>query len=648
MAKLPNQRWQIAPPAPEQVQALVAATGLSPLLAQVLCNRGLETPETAATHIDPELAQLPSPLEEFADLGRAVAILEEAIAHDNPILICGDYDADGMTSTALLIRALRHFGAKIDYAIPSRMHEGYGMNNRIVEDCAQSGVGVIITVDNGIMAHEPVQLAVDLGLSVIITDHHDLPPELPVADAILNPKLLPEHSPYRSLAGVGVAYVLAVATGQAVGKLTGLTATLLDLCTLGTIADLAALNGVNRRWVKRGLKSLPRSPLAGVQALIQQAGSEESHKPMRPDMIGFRLGPRINAIGRIGDPCTVIELLTTDDPAIALDRAIVCGTMNQQRQQLCKQTEQEAVALVEDTPLPWERDRVLIVYKADWHHGVIGIVASRLVERYGVPVFICTQENATTIRGSARSIPEFHVAEALEFCHDCLIKHGGHQAAGGFSVTVEQFPTFQNKLSEFAHQCLELEHLKPLIRIDVQADFDQLTPQLYAEIESLQPWGMGMPIPMFWTPGVRILEQQVVKGNHLRLKLAQGDRVLGAIAWRKGDYFPLPSPVDLAYKLDENHWQGQTTLQLEIIGIRAATPNPSLTTFTHRNRSYQCSFAQAGQELRIKNDQNQVLAIQQGQRVGLLGESRATATPVDVTKPHFYSLIKAAIAALNP
>lgn len=647
MTLLPNQRWHIAPPAPEQVKALVAATGLSPLLAQVLWNRGLETPVAAATHIDPELATLPSPLTEFADLGQAVAILEGAIAQQDPILICGDYDADGMTSTALLIRALRHFGATVDYAIPSRMREGYGMNNRIVEDCAQAGVGVILTVDNGITAHEPVQLAVDLGLSVIITDHHDLPPELPAADAILNPKLLPEHSPYRSLAGVGVAYVLAVATGQAVGKLTGLTATLLDLCTLGTIADLAALNGVNRRWVKRGLKSLPRSPLAGVQALIQQAGSAENSKPMHPDMIGFRLGPRINAIGRIGDPCTVIELLTTDDPAIAFERAMVCETTNQRRQQLCEQTEQEAVALVEDTPLPWERDRVLVVYKSDWHHGVIGIVASRLVERYGVPVFICTQENATTIRGSARSIPEFHVAQALEFCHDCLIKHGGHQAAGGFSVTVEQFPTLQSQLSAFAHQCLQPEHLKPLIHVDVQADFDQLTPQLYGEIEGLQPWGMGMPIPIFWTPGVRILEQQVVKGNHLRLKLAQGDRVLAAIAWRKGDYFPLPSPVDLAYKLSENHWQGQTTLQLEILGLRAATPHPSLTTFTHSNRQYQCSFAQAGQELRIKNDQNQVLAVQQGQRVGLLGQSRATATPVDVTKPHFYSLIKAAIAALQ-
>lgn len=647
MTLLPIQRWHIAPPEPEQVEILVAATGLSPLLAQVLWNRGLETPGLVATHLDPELATLPPPLEEFPDLARGVAILEETIAQNDPILICGDYDADGMTSTALLIRALRHFGATVDYAIPSRMHEGYGINNRIVEDCAQAGVGVILTVDNGIMAHEPVQLAVDLGLSVIITDHHDLPPELPAADAILNPKLLPENSPYRSLAGVGVAYVLAVATGQALGKLTGLTATLLDLCTLGTIADLAALTGVNRRWVKRGLKSLPRSPLAGVQALIQQAGSEESRKPMHPDMIGFRLGPRINAIGRIGDPCTVIDLLTTDDPAVAQERAMVCETTNQQRQQLCTETEQEAVALVEDTPLPWERNRVLVVYKPDWHHGVIGIVASRLVERYGVPVFICTQENATTIRGSARSIPEFHVAQALEFCHDCLIKHGGHQAAGGFSVTVEQFPTFQEQLSEFAHQCLQPEHLKPLIRVDVQADFDQLTFQLYAQIEDLQPWGMGMPMPIFWTPQVRIIEQQVVKGNHLRLKLAQGERVLEAIAWRKGDYFPLPSPVDLAYKLSENHWQGQTTLQLEILGIRAATPSSTRTTFTHRNRHYQCSLAQAGQELRIKNDQNQVLAVQQGQRVGLLGESRESATTVDVTKPHFYSLIKAAIAALN-
>ncbi|MDB9502103.1 single-stranded-DNA-specific exonuclease RecJ [Spirulina major CS-329] len=667
MTQLPDQRWQLAPSQPDRIPALVAATGLSPLLVQVLLNRGITTPEEAQQHVDPELTTLPAPVDEFPDLAKSVAILQGAIADHDPIVICGDYDADGMTSTALLIRALRHWGAEVTYAIPSRMQEGYGINERIVEDCANAGVGVILTVDNGIAAYDPIHRAVDLGISVIVTDHHDLPPKLPPADAILNPKLLPETSPYRTLAGVGVAYVLAVATGQALGQLGGLTVTLLDLCTLGTIADLAALTGVNRRWVKRGLKTLPQSSLAGLQALMQLAQMDEKRKPMRPDAIGFRLGPRINAVGRIGDPAHVIELLTTDDPEIALTQATECETTNRRRRQLCEQIEQEAVALVETQELPWRRDRVLVVYKPDWHHGVIGIVASRLVERYGVPVFICTQENPTMIRGSARSIPEFHVAQALDFCDDCLLKHGGHQAAGGFSVSLDQFPTFQRRLSEFAHQHLEPEHLKPCVFVDVEAQLSDITAALYQQIESLQPWGMGVNAPVFWSSAVAIADQRVLKGNHLKLKLAQGETVLDAIAWRWGDYFPLPSPLDVAYTVEENHWQGNTTLQLQLAGLRATpatathptappptraappppTPRKKAAHFTYKNRPYQCSLANAENELRIKNDQGQVLAVQRGQRTGLLGESRDTATTVDVTKAHFYSLIKTAIAALE-
>ncbi|MGL4882923.1 MAG: single-stranded-DNA-specific exonuclease RecJ, partial [Waterburya sp.] len=376
-------------------------------------------------YIEPESQHLPSPLSEFQDLGVSVELIKNAIAEGEQIAICGDYDADGMTSTALLLRALKHLGAEVDYAIPSRMKDGYGINKRIVEEFATHGVGLILTVDNGISAYEPIARAVELGLSVIITDHHDLPDKLPPADAILNPKLLPDSSPYKGLAGVGVAYILAIATAQSLGKLKGLTNQILELFTLGTIADLAPLVGVNRRWLKRGLRALPNSELLGIQALMQVAGVDEAQKQLKPDDIGFRLGPRINAVGRIGDPQMVIELLTTDEPGLALERAMQCEQINQKRRQLCEQIEKEAIALVESTPIPWQRDRVLVVVAAGWHHGVIGIVASRLVERYGVPVFIGTYEDeheqpessasptSLMIRGSARSIDEFNVFDAL-------------------------------------------------------------------------------------------------------------------------------------------------------------------------------------------------------------------------------------------
>jgi single-stranded-DNA-specific exonuclease len=700
--RLPSQRWQIAPAQGEKAQALSLATGLLPLVAQVMINRDITNTEDAQAYIEPESQDLPSPLDEFTDLALSVELIKNAIADEEAIAICGDYDADGMTSTALLLRALKHLGANVDYAIPSRMKDGYGINNRIVEEFAENGVGLILTVDNGISAYEPVARAIELGLSVIITDHHDLPEKLPPADAILNPKLLKDTSPYKGLAGVGVAYILAIATAQSLGKLKGLTNPIMELFTLGTIADLAPLVGVNRRWLKRGLRALPNSQLLGVQALIQVAGVDEAQKQLKPDDIGFRLGPRINAVGRIGDPQMVIELLTTDDPAIAKIRADQCEQINQKRRQLCEQIEQEAIALVENTPIPWQRDRVLVVVAAGWHHGVIGIVASRLVERYGVPVFIGTYEDheeaesavlglpqvkhlskteepaeepvkdqppsPRMIRGSARSIDEFNVFDALNYCGDLLGKYGGHRAAGGFSFLADNLPQVTSRLSEFAHKCLEVEHLKPLVKIDAQASLGEINYELYQQIESLQPWGIGNSTPVFWTPNVRVIEQRAIgkTQTHLKLTLQSDDAAtqIKALAWRWGEYCPLPACLDIAYKLKENHWQGSTNIELELVGVRlpqtppvsqiTATSQPVKSStantvqkavFTHSGRIYVCS--KTAKELRIRNDRGNILAVSQGDRTGLLGKSREEAKSVNVTQEPYFLLIKAALQAIK-
>ncbi|AFY79035.1 single-stranded-DNA-specific exonuclease RecJ [Pleurocapsa sp. PCC 7327] len=657
--RLPNQRWLISSTNPEQIDELVKSTGLSPLLAQVLVNREIVTPKLAQVYIDPESQLLPSPLEEFSDLALSVELLAEAIATKDKIAICGDYDADGMTSTALLLRTLRYLGAEVDYAIPSRMKDGYGVNLRIVEEFASAGVGIILTVDNGISAYEPIARAIALGMSVIVTDHHDLPKKLPPAHAILNPKLLPESSPYCGLAGVGMAYILAVTLARSLGKEEELTDRLLELFTLGTIADLAPLVGVNRRWLKRGLRQLPKSQLAGIQALMQMAGVSDAQKQLKPDDIGFRLGPRINAVGRIGDPQMVIELLTTDDSGLALERAMQCEQINRKRQELCEQIERDAIALIEETPIDWRRDRVLVVVRPEWHHGVIGIVASRLVERYGVPVFISTyEEDASILRGSARGIEEFNVFEALEFCRDLLGKYGGHKAAGGFSLPAQNLDAFKQKLSAFAHRCLKLEHLKPLIKIDAEANFIQLTPCLYQQIDSLQPWGIGNDFPIFWTRNVRVKEQQPVGKNqsHLKLTLAQDDHSeMKAIAWRWGDYFPLPSRLDIAYKLQENVWNGNKNIELELVGVRLPDPNfifainsaTKKAIFEYKGRTYVCSWWETLNELRIQNEQGKVLAVSQGQNIGLLGDSCECTQQVDLTRPHYSQLIHIAFAALN-
>jgi single-stranded-DNA-specific exonuclease len=572
MPSLPCQRWKIATPPADTVQAITEATGLAPLLAQVLVNRGITHPAQAAVFRDPETLALPNPLTEFPDLEKSVQLLSQALQEKHPVAICGDYDADGMTSTALLLRALRFLGGQVDYAIPSRMTDGYGINERIVREFAEAGIKLVLTVDNGISAYGAISLAVELGLTVIITDHHDLPNILPPAQAILNPKLLPETSLYHGLAGVGVAYILAVTTAQRLGRLTGLTSQLLELYTLGTIADLAPLVGVNRRWLKRGLRLLPQSQILGVQALIKVANIQVGQKSLQPDDIGFQLGPRINAVGRIGDPQWVIELLTTTDPDLAQEQAQRCEETNRQRQALCETIEQEAIKLIETTPLPWQEDRVLLVVHPHWHHGVIGIVASRLVERYGVPVFIATEEGDGQIRGSARGTDEFHVFQALDVCKDLLGKFGGHRAAGGFSLAAANLEDFRQRLRAFAHQRLQPEQLKPLVKIDAEAQLTDLTLALRQQIDHLQPWGIGNEFPVFWTPQVRLLEQRRVgkEQKHLQLTLTDGPGQvqLKGIAWRWGEYAPLPACLDLAYKLQVNEYRGEKTLQLEIVGCR--------------------------------------------------------------------------------
>ncbi|MBE9005716.1 single-stranded-DNA-specific exonuclease RecJ, partial [Fortiea sp. LEGE XX443] len=389
-----------------------------------------------------------------------------------------------------------------------------------------------------------------------------------------------------------------------------------------------------------------------------------SSKSLKPEDIGFRLGPRINAVGRIGDPQTVIDLLTTDDMGIALTRAMQCEQTNTSRQQMCEEIEQEAIAYVETqyvTSLP--NDRVLVVVQPNWHHGVIGIVASRLVERYGVPVFIGTCEDEGHIRGSARGIPEFHVFAALEYCHDLLGKFGGHKAAGGFSFASENLQAVRSRLIDFANQCLEPQHLKPLLKIDAQASLNQINHELFQQLNALHPCGIDNPDPIFWTPNVQVIEQKNIGKSGIKVTLAQTiddqQHTIKAIAWRWRDYFPLPQRVDVAYKLRENTFNGETSIELELLGVRLTTASsqifytspsqPLRTNFQHKQRQYTCGIYQDNflPELRIKNSEGKVLVMQPENTIGLLGTSREEAIEVDLSQPQYDSIIQAALQALS-
>ncbi len=617
MAGIPSQRWLFHPVDKLAAQNLAQAVGISPLLAQILLNRGLSSPAAAQQYLQPDPTHLPPPSRDFVDLPLAVELLDRAIQQQEVIAICGDYDADGMTSTALLLRALRKLGGQVHYRIPSRMTEGYGLNSRMVQELHQEGTHLILTVDNGISALEPIQLAKTLGLTVIVTDHHDLPPQLPPADAILNPKRIPASSPYRGMAGVGVAYLLAQALAEH-RRDPNLGRVALELFTLGTIADLAQLTGVNRLWVQQGLHFLPTSQVEGIRALLRvmgllpQGSLGVSPEKLRPESIGFGLGPRINAVGRIGQPGMVIKLLTTDDPLQAEQLAQRCERLNQVRQQMCGRIETEALEQIAQQGRDLQQDRVLTILgspQCKWHKGVIGIVASRLADRFGCPVFIGSQSRQGEISGSARQgIPEFDVFQGLEFCKDLFHKHGGHPAAGGFSLAAENWPFLEKRLRQFAQLSLQPEQIQPLVQIDVEASLADLTLDLYQHLQHLQPCGIGNPEPVFCSRNLQILQQQrfgprpasrVAKAyaeqdngrsssdgsdpSHLKLLVQESHppleaepearkRPLWAIRWRGGEVYPLPERIDLAYTLKAKTWRGETQLELEIAGIQPAAP----------------------------------------------------------------------------
>lgn len=411
-----------------------------------------QTVQQGHTYSITENQILPSPLNEFPDLVVSLQLLQDAVNLKQKIAICGDYDGHSMTTIALLLRGLRWLGAQVDYAIPSRMHEGFGINNRIVEEFYREGVKLIIII-NGIYAYEAVSKARQLGLKVIIIDYHENLQKLPLANTILNSKVLEQFSPYYCLTSIGIAFILVVSLTQQLGCKQGLIKPMLDLFLLGILAEIddpVPLIGANQLWVKQGIHQILQSRLIGVQALIQVSGLCEIKKALELEDVASYLGFPIDAIGRVGNPQTVIELLTTDDIGIALERAMQCETIKDSCLQMCEEIEQEAIEQIKIRKINIVQDNILTLVKLGWHHGVIGIVASSLVKRYQVPVFIGTYEDDNTIRGSARGTPNFDVFEALIECKDLLGKYGGNKRCGGFSLPCANLELFRSRLCKYA------------------------------------------------------------------------------------------------------------------------------------------------------------------------------------------------------
>lgn len=570
-----RRRWQIAPAAPPAW--LQHYPDVHSRVLQILYNRGMTTPETIQAFLGEESA-LENPWS-MAGMHEAVFLIRQMISRNLPIAVYGDYDVDGVTATAILIETLQALGAQARPYIPDRVEEGYGLNVEALQSLAAAGTRLLITVDCGIRSLEEVALARSLGLQVIVTDHHHVGAALPSANVILNPRRPDCTYPFADLAGAGVAFKLAQALLRANHKAplsttqnSGLCEDdLLDLAALGTVADMVPLLGENHVIARRGLRKLNEARRPGLAALMQIANVHPGK--ITASTIGFALAPRLNAAGRIGEASLAFNLLIAPDLSTSLPLAQELERLNCRRQDLTTQVQEATRAMVLQ---PEDNPPLFFAVANDFPSGIIGLAAGRLVEEFYRPVVV-VERGEPFSRGSARSIPEFHITEALDSMADLLERYGGHAAAAGFTVRTENLPELQARLLALAHAQLAGVTLTPTLQIDLEAPLDELSWELYQALALLAPFGYGNPEPLLVTRGLRVLDARSVgvDGRHLKLTVSANGKFSGqdwsAIAFRQGDWFGrLPPYVDLAYNLSLNEWNGRTTLQLRVQDIHPA------------------------------------------------------------------------------
>ena len=558
-----TKRWQVASRIPAEADS--ALHGYPPLLRQVLYNRGYATPEAASAYLE---ARPPHGSDPFAMLGIPTAVdrINDAIRSQQPIAIYGDYDVDGVTATVLLVQTLRSLGAEVEGYIPNRFDEGYGLNNDALSSLYNKGVRLVITVDCGVRSLPEAAHARSLGLDMIITDHHQPSTEMPEALAVVNPKQPGDEYPDKDLAGVGVAYKLACAllsTRQASGLQ---PENLLDLVALGTVADLAPLTGENRALVKAGLEFLRRPVRQGLMALIGISGLTPAR--ITATEIGYTLGPRLNAAGRLDSALAAFNLLLTKDVAEAAGLAQRLEIQNRERQEVMRdiQARAEQIALANDP-------NALLLFAAhqDFNRGVVGLAASRLTEKYYRPSVVA-QIGEELTRGSCRSIPEFHITAALDQCASLLEHHGGHAAAAGFTVRSERLPELIEKLQAIAVEQLASAELRPTLYADAEIPLSDLKPELIPCLEWMQPTGYGNRQPQFITRNLRVTSARSVGRDsaHLKLIVTDGKITYDAIAFRLGQWLEhMPPAIDLMYTFETNEFNGRISLQLNVKDIRA-------------------------------------------------------------------------------
>jgi single-stranded-DNA-specific exonuclease len=556
-------RWKQRSRNEELVQRLSHSLQLTPLVTSLLINRGLETEEEIANFLYTERQEFHDPFL-LKDMDRAVQRIRQAVEAGEQILVFGDYDADGVSSTTVLLLALQEIGANVEFYIPNRFTEGYGPNEGAFRWAKDAGYSLIITVDTGISAIKEARLAKELGVDLIITDHHEPPPELPEAYAIIHPKLEDSIYPFRDLAGVGVAFKVAHAL---LGRVPD---HLLDIAVIGTIADLVPLYGENRLIAKRGIEKLRQTTRPGLQALFQVANSKQ--QDLDEESVGFAIGPRINAVGRLEDAAPAVHLLLTEDTWEAKELVAEIDSLNKLRQEIVQEIATQAIQEVEQF-YPPDKNKVLVLAREGWNTGVIGIVASKLVERFYRPTIILSIDREKGIaKGSARSIEGFDLFANLSDCRDILPHFGGHPMAAGMTLDMNDVDELRRRLNEMADRQLKEDDLLPVTEIDAVCKLEDITLDAIEEMNLLAPFGVGNPKPRIQVNDVELdsIRQIGSDGSHLKLMLRDGPTKLDGIGFGFGKAAEEISPVSKVSIVGEvsiNEWNNFRKPQLMISDI---------------------------------------------------------------------------------
>jgi len=561
--------WEIASkPGQKQSEEISSALGIPKIVSDILINRGINTIDAVRSFLYPQISELCDPYL-FEDMDRGVERVIKALRDREKIMIYGDYDVDGITATSLMFLVLNKLGADVSYFLPNRLGEGYGISSEGLQEAKRRGVTLLISVDCGITAIDEVEEAREMGIDCIITDHHEPASEIPNAVAVINPKRGGSEGAGVELSGVGLAYKFSAAIYKRLNQDLADVEEHLDLVALGTAADIVPLIHENRILTKYGIRQVARTSKPGLKALIFVSGL--MGKEIGTGQVVFVLAPRINAVGRLGNAETAIKLLATKDENQANQIARELDQENKRRKHIDEVTLQEALEQIREK-VNLEKEKALVLAARGWHQGVIGIVASRLVERYHRPTVMISIDGDEG-KGSARSIPNFHLYDALSECSDLLIRFGGHKYAAGLSIKIENIEEFRRRFNAVTSKVLTDDDLLPRMFMDAEIEFNEINERLIEVINMFAPFGPHNMKPVFFTRNVELYGNPYIVGNnHLKMKVQKDGIIFDCIGFGLGGYLNQllrrPLRLDIAYVVEINEWNGMRHIQLRIKDLR--------------------------------------------------------------------------------